>query len=453
MGTTLNKLEYVNTTKGQIKTALNQFGAGITDETTFRNYVDKINDIYDNWEKVTDEGTDITLTPTKKGKLQLTPKGNIKQDSTQGYNILPLPAGSQTIDGVTFTPVYKGKLLQYILVNGTATKTTSFDFGFKVYESGTYLLSGCPANGSDTTYCSALTLQGGSWAQQREYGSGREVTTDGTSTYSYRIRIYSGYTCNNLKYYPMVITGTTAKPYEPYTNGVSPNPDYEQPIEVVTGDNTITVSNGDNTETQTQLISLGDIELCKIGNYEDIIFHAVNGDLYYDTLSSEQKSALTYGTWYKLEAIGVNDFDENSSWEDLSSYWGQGSFAVRLAIIGQDKIAWSKMYCKYFIAYTNSQTKNLNNEMVVGSSSIVFNNSNISTLTEWRTWVTTHHFSVYYPKSTPTYTPIADTTLISQLNNLEKLQSYLDTTNITSSYETGNAQMILSASALKKGGN
>ena len=52
-----------------MKTALNQFGAGITDETTFREYADKINDIYDNWEKVTGEGTDITLNNTKKGKL------------------------------------------------------------------------------------------------------------------------------------------------------------------------------------------------------------------------------------------------------------------------------------------------------------------------------------------------------------------------------------------------
>ena len=65
MGTTLNKLEYLDETKSQIKTALNQFNAGITDETTFRDYVDKINDIYDNWEKVTDEGTDITLNNTK----------------------------------------------------------------------------------------------------------------------------------------------------------------------------------------------------------------------------------------------------------------------------------------------------------------------------------------------------------------------------------------------------
>lgn len=49
MGTTTDKLNYLNATKGLIKDALNNLGAEITDETTFRDYVDKINDLYEEY--------------------------------------------------------------------------------------------------------------------------------------------------------------------------------------------------------------------------------------------------------------------------------------------------------------------------------------------------------------------------------------------------------------------
>ena len=67
-------------------------------------------------------------------------------------------------------------------------------------------------------------------------------------------------------------TYTTEQDYEPYTNGASPNPDYPQDIQIVTGENTITISNKDNTESQTFNINLGNLELCKIGEYQDYIY-------------------------------------------------------------------------------------------------------------------------------------------------------------------------------------
>ena len=42
---TIDKLNYLNETKGQIKNALNNLGAGITNDDTFRSYVNKINEI------------------------------------------------------------------------------------------------------------------------------------------------------------------------------------------------------------------------------------------------------------------------------------------------------------------------------------------------------------------------------------------------------------------------
>ncbi len=49
MSTTEEKLEYLNETKGQIKTALNELGAEISDSDTFRSYVGKINNLYEEY--------------------------------------------------------------------------------------------------------------------------------------------------------------------------------------------------------------------------------------------------------------------------------------------------------------------------------------------------------------------------------------------------------------------
>lgn len=47
--TTIDKLEYLDETKEQIKVALNNLGAEITDDDTFRSYVDKINELYEEY--------------------------------------------------------------------------------------------------------------------------------------------------------------------------------------------------------------------------------------------------------------------------------------------------------------------------------------------------------------------------------------------------------------------
>lgn len=80
---TITKLNYLSDTKDEIKVVLNsKFNVGITDNDTFRSYVDKIKGIYNNWPKVTGEGTEITLTPTRKGRMSIGLKGNTSQVST-----------------------------------------------------------------------------------------------------------------------------------------------------------------------------------------------------------------------------------------------------------------------------------------------------------------------------------------------------------------------------------
>lgn len=49
----------------------------------------------------------------------------------------------------------------------------------------------------------------------------------------------------------------------------TPTPDYPQEIHTISGDNEIKIANSDNTQEQTLPLNLGDLEYCKIGDYED----------------------------------------------------------------------------------------------------------------------------------------------------------------------------------------
>ena len=70
MGTTSEKLTYLNTTKSELKQAINNLGGNIDSETTFREYVEELQDVYDKAPKTTFQtGTDITISNGLKAKL------------------------------------------------------------------------------------------------------------------------------------------------------------------------------------------------------------------------------------------------------------------------------------------------------------------------------------------------------------------------------------------------
>lgn len=430
MGTTLNKLEYLDETKSQIKTALNQFNAGITDEATFREYVDKINDIYDSWEKVTGTGTDITLNNTKSNsKLQLNLKGNTIQDGTPtpdnpvnievvtgdntikvgNKNILKILADSTTNNGITYTNNENGS----ITINGTATNNSFYVLTNKTNNLGAY---------TNTLF----TMQTNFYQQPENDTTNVQLLYRGTNSNYYNknnvtshevglvyLQVNNGVTINNLTVYPMIINGTTTGgEYKPH-------------------------------QEQTQLISLGSIELAKIGNYQDY--------LYYEN-----------GNWYKKEQIGKLIFNGSEAWTEQA----QTGFA-RYGVTNTDIINDTSLvnnvlnYSNYFTGITfNQRNSSITNTIyticnaVLSQSAFWINTTETtaySSLETFKTWLSTHNLEVLYIKATLNDIPITNETLIEQLNAVYK--SYEDQTNITSSYGSGNAPFIISASALKKGGN
>ena len=90
-----------------------------------------------------------------------------------------------------------------------------------------------------------------------------------------------------------------------------------------------------------------------------------------------------------------------------------------------------------------------NNTVMVISNNRILINNNFTSLTQFKNWLSSHNTTIYYLLATPQDIPITDNTLVNQLNNIyNNAYSYSGTTNITSTFEDGNEQMVIDASAL-----
>lgn len=132
-----------------------------------------------------------------------------------GKNLLKSTT-NQTSNGVTFTVNSDGS----VTCNGTASADAFYSV-FLYLQKGSYIISGCPQNGSANSYM--ITMRNGngdhySGINGDDTGTGKTIITTEYLYFSCIIRIASGYTCDNLTFYPMIrradIEDDTYEPYE-----------------------------------------------------------------------------------------------------------------------------------------------------------------------------------------------------------------------------------------------
>lgn len=448
------KLNYINGTKSLIKDKLNDLGSEITNQTTFRDYADKIEDLYEEWPKINDEDTTINLDNTKKGKMNLQLKGNISQFTTTGKNKFVKINGTQNNNGLE-TVVTKGNVFHIHGLTTAAANWFTLDITKMVLPAGTYTFSAHYDSGSYSSSATSNFL-----IFLRPHGGSSNIATLYPPNENNLIKEASftieqetafdifGYCIANLTFTNYVMklqveSGSTATSYEPYTGGiVSPNPDYPQDIEIVTGENTITISNEDNTENQTFNIDLGDLELYKIKNLQDYIYELNN-------------KWFIYNNSGKILLDGINKKFENKHSTITSETKG-----FYKALLPNKNETYSSGATD--VAYSNYY------KLVDGTASNAFNNNDFgmwwqntgesvyfildeTSLVNANNWLKTHNTLVYYILATPVITEITDTTLINQLNNLKNAFSYNNQTNI--SQTNNNLPFVISASALLKNSN
>jgi hypothetical protein len=250
MGTTAEKLTYLNTTKGKIKDSINLTGAGITNQDTFRSYAsllktglisiinNGIDQLYSNFPKVSGIGSNLSLTPTYEAPMRNLPLGDTLQNGTPtpsspidiqtatglqninvcGKNLLPYPYFSGTITnrGITFTPREDGS----ILVNGTATGQATFAlYGNYLEENQKDLTGNYLSGGTNNVKLRAYNHTGSSYTDLgTDAGNGVQINKTTYTTGYIELVVANGTTINNVIIKPMMLNSLDDTSYEPYND-------------------------------------------------------------------------------------------------------------------------------------------------------------------------------------------------------------------------------------------
>ena len=315
-----------------------------------------------------------------------------------GKNLLNIADGTYANNGVTAV-VENGK----ITLNGTPINGTSFiriPFHYE-YNGLTYSLS---ANNNEvlggktgSENCATLRIDGQATTQAVLGNKNAIVTFVLDNTYN-NITIRTGYRLayNNFVIYPQLEIGQPTS-YEPYRGE-----EYE--------------------------LSLGNMELCKIGGYQDILFKNVVGDENYN-------AELENEAWYKKKAIDKKVLDGEMSFDKS----GVTNVFYTSVITNYSRIN-NKPFCDNFKGFNN--VKNAHSVNIING--VGFNNlynynrlyiSFNGTIDEFKDFLNEKMPTLYYANDNPTYEKITDPTLISQLEVLSKAKGNDGTTIITTNGE------------------
>lgn len=171
-------------------------------------------------------------------------------------------------------------------------------------------------------------------------------------------------------------------------------------------------------QSQTYPINLGSMELCKIGDYQDYLYKE-------------------NGIWYKYGAIGKVVLDGSEEGWSRTGATATNVFQLETTL---DYLRTSALtcICDNFTSIINTGYLYINNGQCCfrynsgdTNKRLYFGIDLYSQSSDFKTWLSTHNTTLYYVLATPTITPITDTTLIEQLDNLEKAYSYDTQTNIS----------------------
>ena len=133
-----------------------------------------------------------------------------------GKNLLQ-PDTLQRSGGIAITATIDSNGV--ITINGTAESNTFIGYS-RSFAAGSYIINGCPSGGGTSNYqlqARQSTITGTNIGT--DTGEGKSFTLSATITVWATIRIASGYTANNLKFYPMIRLSTETDPtFAPYSN-------------------------------------------------------------------------------------------------------------------------------------------------------------------------------------------------------------------------------------------
>lgn len=305
----------------------------------------------------------------------------IQNINITGKNLLPYPYEEnavKTMNGVTFTPQEDGS----VLVNGTASGGNA---NIKLYGKdylqrpviGNYL-----SGGTSSVRIRALNNTNGQYTViANDTGNGASIDKSTFNMCYVELTVLNGTTVNNATIKPMILNSLDNTTYESYINTIYP-------------------------------INLGNIELCKIGAYQDKIY-------------KQNDKWFLYKTIDKIILDGSENWDKS----DVTGNAKTQRFSFSMAKAHVNDVG----FCKQFIVKTSDMSMYSDKELFQLASSasnkytaIQINIDRLSenTVEGFKTWLSNNNVTAYYALLNPTTTEITDTTLVNQLNALYNATIY-----------------------------
>lgn len=339
------------------------------------------------------------------------PEGSVKTIHDNGSRLLWGAVGYDTkYVGDTTQQTYKG----VNLFNKDAALSNQYLNGSGGWTSGTYSFVNQEYTGVTATQIavSFTNRYGNAYVRLGEYKSDdtfiqRELITtnttvtlaSGTAKIIISVDNISGTRFEDLQ----VEYGSTATSYEPYVGGIpAPNPGYPQTVNVVTGAQTITISDG--TLSKDFTVDLGPTKLCKIGTYQDYIYK-------------------NNGNWYAHKETKIVTLVGDESWNTTPN----GFYLSRVASsplydveLGDPSY---QSFCDHFDFERSGTTWTGRGKCGFSSTGtfwLMHTDTNITNAVQLNAWLSSNNTKVYFPISTPTNTQITDATLMGQLNDVHE---------------------------------
>lgn len=226
--------------------------SGINKKITKQNAIGDIIQAINNPTYTTTEGTDLSIDDTRVGKMKFEYYGDTKQDTTTGKNLSNFTERSG--NGIAFlgSIITINNPTNYLYAGDYWNLKDNTSLSGKTYTIFTET-NGTSAGTTEMSLNIAKTNN--AYAYQVSFPTGTTsynnsikvaTVTLGADEVFTNINFYTpSSTTANLTIKMMIVEGSytasTIGEFEPYTNGASPNPDYPQEVQTVTGENTIDI--------------------------------------------------------------------------------------------------------------------------------------------------------------------------------------------------------------------
>lgn len=223
--------------------------------------------------------------PYAKTNVELT--NNTFVQDIPSKNLLPNNTSTTTTNGVTFTVNADGS----ISTSGTAIADTAFNINVftktEASKCSGYILSGCPAGGSDNSYYLRMQRNSSPWTKYgTDYGNGVTLATINEETYVF-IGVISGTNMNSKIFYPMIRPSTAPSGYVPHAKTNVELTNYLSGavvVEKITSNNSETLSAGQTSNRIFYIDKAGYTPLGVVGFGGSGTAGLAFSDIYIDTI-------------------------------------------------------------------------------------------------------------------------------------------------------------------------